>query len=75
VNAIAPTLSAVADRQKREHAGLRELSEADRTYRAAFQELTSAGGLAPSSLASLLAAIERLHGVVQTIAHGRRSET
>ena len=75
MNATAPTLSAVADGQKREHAWLRELSEADRAYRAAFHELTSVGGLAPSSFASLLTAVERLHGVVQRIAHQRRSAT
>jgi hypothetical protein len=66
----------LADRQKREHARLRELSEADRAYRAAFQEMTSAGGFTPSSFASLLAAVVRLHRVVQRLEeHERPSET
>ena len=49
------------DEQDRRHAALRELSDADRAYRAAFQELTSAGGLEPSSYAPLLASVDRLH--------------
>ena len=62
-------MSAVDDRQKHEfrHVRLRELGEADRGYRSAFRELTSAGGLEPSSFAALLAAVERLYGVLQRL--------
>ena len=44
---------------------LRELSNADRAYRAAFRELTSHGGLDPSSFEGLLASVERLQKAVR----------
>jgi hypothetical protein len=44
---------------------LRELSDADRSYRAAFHGLTSHGGLDPSSFERLLTSVERLHDVVK----------
>jgi hypothetical protein len=53
----------VNDEQDRKQAALRELSEADRAYRAAFQELTSFGGLETSSFTLLLTSVERLHDV------------
>lgn len=52
------------DEQDDKHVALRELSEANRAYRAAFQELTSLGGLEASSFARLLTSVERLHDVV-----------
>lgn len=66
----------VDDRQKQEfrRVKLRELSDADRGYRAAFRELTSAGGLEPSSFAALLAAVERLYGVLRRLDKEGRSE-
>lgn len=51
------------DEQDRKQAALRELSEADRAYRAAFRELTSLGGLETSSFTHLLTSVERLHDV------------
>jgi hypothetical protein len=56
------------DEQDRTQAALRELSDADRAYRAAFQELTSAGGLEPSSFELLLASLERLHEAARRLA-------
>jgi hypothetical protein len=66
----------VTDRQKQKllHGRLRELSEADRGYRAAFRDLTSAGGLEPSSFAPLLAAVDRLYDVLHGLDQERRRE-
>jgi hypothetical protein len=58
----------VDDEHARKQAALREFSDADRAYRAAFQELTSAGGLEPSSYEQLLAALERLHEAARRLA-------
>ena len=59
----------VSDEQERRQAAVRELGEADRAYRAAFQELTSLGGLEPSSYNQLLAAIERLREAARRVAN------
>jgi hypothetical protein len=57
----------VVDEPGRKHAALRELSEADRAYRAAFRELTSRGGLDASSFADLLISVERLHDAARRL--------
>jgi hypothetical protein len=57
----------VDESQDRKQAEWRELSEADRSYRAAFREHTSLGGLDPSSFESLLTSVKRLHEVVQRL--------
>jgi hypothetical protein len=59
----------VNDEQDNKHDALRELSEANRAYRAAFQELTSLGGLEASSFTRLLTSVERLHDVVLRLCH------
>jgi len=56
------------DAQDRKNAALQELSAADRAYRAAFRQLTSAGGSSsPSSFALLLEAVERLEEAVRQL--------
>jgi hypothetical protein len=57
----------VDDRHDRRQAALRELSEADRAYRAAFQELRSSGGLESSSFSQLRTAVERLTEAVRRV--------
>ena len=52
------------DDEGHKHAALRELSDADRAYRAAFSALTSRGGLDTSSFSKLLTSVERLREVV-----------
>lgn len=52
------------DDQNHRHATLSRLAEADRAYRAAFEQLTSVGGLDPSSFDRLVASVERLREVV-----------
>jgi hypothetical protein len=57
-----------------EQSALRELSEADRVYRAAFAKLTGRGGPAQSTQASfeeLTVAIERLQGAARAALHDR----
>lgn len=48
-------------------AAVRELSDADRSYRAAFQVLTSDGGLAPSSFEALRLAVDRLSDALERL--------
>jgi hypothetical protein len=60
----------VTDEEGRKHAALRALSDADRAYRAAFQELTTAPRLSPSSFASLRLAVTRLEEVVRALEAG-----
>jgi hypothetical protein len=55
----------VVDDEGRKHAALRELGDADRAYRAAFQELTTAPRLSPTSFASLHLAVMRLEEVLR----------
>jgi hypothetical protein len=57
----------VTDEHGRKHAALRELSDADRAYRAAFEELTTAPRLSPSSFASLHLAVRRLEQIVRQL--------
>jgi hypothetical protein len=65
----------MADEEDRKHAALRELSDADRAYRAAFQELTTAPRLSPSSFAPLHLAVSRLEEVVRHLEeHAARDE-
>ena len=57
-----------------EESALRELSEADRVYRAAFTKLTGRGGPALSTQASfeeLTLAIERLQSAARAVLHDR----
>lgn len=55
------------DEHDRKHAAFRELSEANRAYRAAFDEQTSLGGLETSSFDRLLASVKRLQEVVERL--------
>ena len=57
-----------------EESALRELSEADRVYRAAFAKLTGRGGPAQATQASfqeLTLAIERLRSAARAVVHDR----
>lgn len=63
------------DEHDRKHAAFRELSEADRAYRAAFDEQTSLGGLEPSSFDRLLASVKRLQEVVERLRDTDEAQT
>ncbi|MGQ0618000.1 MAG: hypothetical protein ACT4PW_13590 [Acidimicrobiia bacterium] len=56
-----------ADEHGLRQAAVWELSDADRSYRAAFQVLTSDGGLAPSSFKALRLAVDRLSDALERL--------
>lgn len=56
------------------HEALNELGEADRAYRAAFRELTSAGGFRPSSFRALLSAARRLEEIARRLERHEQEE-
>ncbi|HVM41074.1 MAG TPA: hypothetical protein VM618_09895 [Acidimicrobiia bacterium] len=57
----------MADPREEITASLKELSDADRAYRAAFRTLTSAAGVTPSSFAALRRSIDRLDAAARRL--------
>lgn len=58
------------DDHDRKHTALRDLGDADRAYRAAFAQLTSLGGLEPSTFDRLLASVNSLRDVLTHLRDG-----